>query len=126
MHIGSLQSHHVGILLSGRGRLHRERVEFLESSIGDNADKHGKDDSAVCALLQQHLAATTMPCQALAELKTSHQKLMTDAKTKETAHSSCPVQNILFVGQNDMNGSLGPIFVFAMRRDACKSTGSEV
>ncbi|CAE7633212.1 unnamed protein product [Symbiodinium pilosum] len=45
----------------------RERVEFLESSIGDNADKHGK---------------------ALAELKTSHQKLMTDAKTKETAHSS--------------------------------------
>ncbi|CAE7328362.1 unnamed protein product [Symbiodinium natans] len=45
----------------------RERVEFLESSLGDNADKHGK---------------------ALAELRASHAKMVTDAKTKETAHSS--------------------------------------
>ncbi|CAE6912035.1 unnamed protein product [Symbiodinium sp. CCMP2592] len=45
----------------------RERVEFLESSIGDNADKHGK---------------------ALAELRASHAKLVTDSKSKETAHSS--------------------------------------
>ncbi|CAK9088856.1 unnamed protein product [Durusdinium trenchii] len=45
----------------------KERVEFLEESIGDNADKHHK---------------------ALAEIKAHHVKLQSDSKVKETHHET--------------------------------------
>eukprot|EP00930_Biecheleria_cincta_P083353 TRINITY_DN72938_c0_g1_i1.p1 TRINITY_DN72938_c0_g1~~TRINITY_DN72938_c0_g1_i1.p1 ORF type:complete len:1818 (+),score=410.71 TRINITY_DN72938_c0_g1_i1:251-5455(+) len=71
-HIDELKKSHASMAsqktqLDAQHATLRERVEYLESSLGESADRHNK---------------------ALADIRSAHSKLTTDVKTKEASHNS--------------------------------------